>query len=64
MGVHLGVRGFIPLTLFALSGACEVIPGSPSWLTTLQPLALVTSPKLGLQHSPPLEEEVNVLIDT
>jgi hypothetical protein len=28
------------------------------------PLALVASPKLGLQHSPPLEEKVNVLIDT
>jgi hypothetical protein len=28
------------------------------------PFALVASPKLGLRHSPPLEEEVNVLIDT
>jgi hypothetical protein len=36
------------LTLFALSGACDVTPGSPSWLVTLQPFALVASPKLGL----------------
>jgi len=28
------------------------------------PFALVASPKLGLQHFPPLEKEVNVFIDT
>ncbi len=51
--------GLQPCHVFAL------IPGLPSfWPTTLQPLALVVSPKLGLRHSPPLEEEVNVLIDT
>ncbi len=38
------------LTLFALPRACEVAPRSPSWLATLQPLVLVTSPRLGLQH--------------
>ncbi len=38
------------LTLFALSGACEVTIGSPSWPRTLQPIALVTSPSLGLRH--------------
>jgi hypothetical protein len=39
------------LTLFALPGACEVTPGSPSWPATLQPLTLVASPKLGLRHA-------------
>jgi hypothetical protein len=38
------------LTPFALSGTCEVIPGSPSWPPALQPLALVVSPRLGLQQ--------------
>jgi hypothetical protein len=36
------------LTLFALSGTCDVIPESPSWPATLQPLALVASPRLKL----------------
>jgi hypothetical protein len=36
------------LTLFALLGAYEVTPGSPSWPATLPHLALVTSPRLGL----------------
>jgi hypothetical protein len=34
----------------ALSGACDVIPGSFSWPATLQPFALVASPRLGLQQ--------------
>jgi hypothetical protein len=38
-------------TLFALPRTCDVIPGSPTWPTTLQPLVLVASPKLGLQHA-------------
>jgi hypothetical protein len=38
------------LTLFALPGACEVNPRCPSWPATLQPLALVASPRLGLRH--------------
>jgi hypothetical protein len=38
------------LTLFALSGACDVTPESSSWPATLQPLALVASPRIGLQH--------------
>jgi hypothetical protein len=50
MGVHLGVWRFIP-SIFALPRACDVTPRSPSWLATLQPLALVTSPWLGLRHS-------------
>ncbi len=33
------------LTLFALPGACEVIPGSPSWPATLQPPCLGCEPK-------------------
>jgi hypothetical protein len=40
------------LTLFALLDACDVTPGSPSWPATLQPFTLVTSPSLGLRHSP------------
>jgi hypothetical protein len=38
------------LTLFALLGACDVTPGCPSWLATLQALALVASARLGLRH--------------
>jgi hypothetical protein len=38
------------LTLFALSGTCDVTHGSPYWPTTFQPLALVVSPRLGLRH--------------
>jgi hypothetical protein len=38
------------LTLFALPGACEVTPESPSWPTTLQPFALVASLRLGLRQ--------------
>ncbi len=38
------------LTLFALPGACDVTLGSFSWPATLQPLALVASPKLRLRH--------------
>jgi hypothetical protein len=37
-------------TLFALPRAYDVTPGSFSWLVTLQPLALIMSPRLGLQH--------------
>jgi hypothetical protein len=49
-GSLLGSVRVHSLTLFALSGACEVTPRSPSWPTTLQPLALVASPRLGLRH--------------
>ncbi len=38
------------LTFFVFPGACDVTPGSPSWPATLQPLALVASPRLGLRH--------------
>ncbi len=36
------------LTLFALLGACDVTPEPPFWAATLQTLALVMSPNLGL----------------
>jgi hypothetical protein len=48
MGVHLRVWGFIPSHSLALPRACNVPPKVPSWLTTLQALALVASPRLGL----------------
>jgi hypothetical protein len=38
------------LTLFAFLGKCDMIPESYSWPATLQPLALVASPRLGLRH--------------
>jgi hypothetical protein len=38
------------LTLFAFLGACDVTPGSFSWPVTLQPLASVARPRLGLQQ--------------
>jgi hypothetical protein len=50
MGVHLGVRGFMPSHSFALLGAQDVTPELLSWPATLQALALVVSPRLGLQH--------------
>ncbi len=49
MGVHLGVWMFIPSHSFALPGTWDVIPRLPSWRATLQALALVASPRLGLQ---------------
>jgi hypothetical protein len=50
MGVHLGVWRFIPSHYFSLLRAQNVTPGLPSWPATLQTLALVASPKLGLWH--------------
>ncbi len=50
VGVPLGVWGFIPSHFLALPGACGMTPGLPSWPATLQPFALVASPRLGLQH--------------
>ncbi len=37
-------------TIFALLETCDVTPRSFFWLTTLQPLTLVASPRLGLRH--------------
>jgi len=42
--------GFIHSHFSTLPGACNVIPRLPSWLATLQALALVASPRLGLQQ--------------
>jgi hypothetical protein len=44
-GSSLGSVKVHALTLFALLGACEVTPGSPSWPTTLQPPCLGHEPK-------------------
>ncbi len=49
-GSSLGSVRVHSLTLFALLGASDVTPRSPSWPATLQPFALVVSPKLGLRH--------------
>jgi hypothetical protein len=50
-GSSLGSVRVDSLTLFALPRACDMIPGSPIWLATLQPLVLVASPRLGLRQS-------------
>ncbi len=51
VGVPLGVWGFIPSHSFALPGAWNVTPELPSWLTLLQALALVVSPRLRLRQN-------------
>jgi hypothetical protein len=47
-GSSLGSVKVHSFTVFALPGACDVTPGSPSWLATLQPLASVASLRQGL----------------
>jgi hypothetical protein len=67
VGVHLGVWGFIPShSLYSLHSREHVmwLPGLLLGPQPRNPLALVASQMLGLRHSPPLEEKVNVLIDT
>jgi hypothetical protein len=49
-GNSLGSVRVHSLTLFALPKACDVTLGSLSWPATLQPLALVANPRLGLRH--------------
>jgi hypothetical protein len=51
VGAHLGVWRFIPSHCPTLMGAWILIPGLHFWLATLQAFALITSPRLGLQHS-------------
>jgi hypothetical protein len=47
----LSLPGFLPFGLQPCH-AFALIPGLPSsWLATLQPLALVASPKLGLRQA-------------
>jgi hypothetical protein len=49
VGAHLGVWMFILSHFPTLMGAWDVTPGFLSWLTPLQPLALIVSPRLGLR---------------
>jgi len=49
---HLGVWRFIPSHSPTFLGAWNVTPELPFWLTPLQALALVTSPRLGLRQLP------------
>jgi len=50
VGVPLGVWRSIPSHSLALLGACGLTFRLPSWLATLQALALVASPRLRLQQ--------------
>ncbi len=50
MGVHFGVWGFIPSHSPTLPRAWNVTLGLHSWPAPSQALALVVSPRLGLQH--------------
>jgi hypothetical protein len=50
MGAHLGMWGFNPSHFLTLPGAQDATLWLPSWLTPLQALALVASPRLGLRH--------------
>jgi hypothetical protein len=50
-GSSLGRVRVCSLTFSAHPGACDVTPMSPSWPVTLQPLALVMSPRLRLRHN-------------
>ncbi len=63
MGTRKSDKQVIPSHFPTLLGVWKVTLGLHTWPTPLQPLTLVTSPRLGLQHSPPLKEKVNVLID-
>jgi hypothetical protein len=49
VGTHFGMCGLIPSHLPPLSGAWNVTPMLHFWPAPLQALALVASPKLGLQ---------------
>jgi hypothetical protein len=49
-GSSLGSVRVHSFTLFAFLGACDVTLGPPSWIATLQLLALVVSRRLGLRH--------------
>jgi hypothetical protein len=62
-GSSLGSVRVHSLTLFALPGACEVTPGSPSWSTTLQPPCLGREPKARVATFLVLESLKNNLLD-
>ncbi len=59
VGVPLGVWGPIPSHFLALPRACGMTLGPPFWPATLQPLASVASPRLGLRHSTSLNYSFN-----
>jgi hypothetical protein len=62
-GLLLALSPGLPLALiFGLPHA--LILGLPLGPQPCNPFSLVASTKLGLRHSPPLKEEVNVFIDT
>jgi hypothetical protein len=50
VGAQLGVWWFIPSQFPTTLGAWNVTPGLHFWLAPSQALALVASPRLGLQH--------------
>jgi hypothetical protein len=50
-GSSLGNVKVHSLTFFALMGTCDVTPRFPFWPATLQPFALVTTLRLGLQQN-------------
>jgi hypothetical protein len=50
VGVPLGVWESILSRSLALPRACDMTPDLPSWLATLQPFALVASPRLRLRQ--------------
>ncbi len=61
VGIHLGVWRFIPSHSPTFPRAWDVTLRLSSWPTPLQALALVASPKLGLQH-PCLVIKVHLLL--
>jgi hypothetical protein len=60
-GSSLGSVRVHALTLFALPGACVVIPGSPSWPVTLQPPCLGHEPKVRVATAYVLETIFQVI---
>ncbi len=50
VGAHLGVCGLILSHSLTFPWPWNVTPGFHSWLTPLQALVLVASPRLGSQH--------------
>jgi hypothetical protein len=61
-GNSLGSVRVHTLTLFTFSGACDVTLGFLSWLSTLEPLALVVSPRLRLRQK--LWSKMPIILDS
>jgi len=55
--------GFIPSHSLALPKAWNVIAEPPSWPAPSQALALVTSPRLGLQHFPTIKHAAKFIMN-